>query len=229
MMYSSKQKLAMAMAAAMAVSVVPAMSFAAPQDLTNVIDALGKEDVKKAQAPALDPSSAEAVLMTAKGLVNGDAQAQLVIDAYQASIDIFKAVDVADWTAKKAAYDAAVTKLTFLDVTNSFKAKQTDDNHLAVKTKLENPVVVTADYEALLSWDGTVVLRLNLKNATVADVTEVKLNGAVVPAGDWAAALDGDGNAVTDAISVNTTLKNLADVTEVKLTAKGTEITVPHK
>lgn len=134
-MKNSKQRLATAMAATMVVSMVPAMAFAAPVD--DVVKALNSEDTSKAKAG--DVSSAEAVLAVAKGFVAGDAKAQLLVDAYQASIDVFKATSVAEWTTKKAAFDTAVSKLTFLNVNRSFKSSQTADNHDKVKQKLAAP------------------------------------------------------------------------------------------
>lgn len=181
----SKQRLATAMAATMVVSMVPAMAFAAPLD--DVVDALGKEDVSKAQAG--DETNAEAVLAVAKTFVKGDMKAQLLVDAYQASIDVFKATNVADWTTKKTAFDAAVAKLTFLNVNGSFKAPQTVASHAAVKAKLEVP----GGMEAI---DGTLVedglgnkVEVTLKAADA--VSDVMKDGKALNAAEFDYAQDG--------------------------------------
>lgn len=176
MMYSSKQKLATAMAATMVVSMAPAMAFAAPLD--DVVRELGKEDTAKAKAG--DVTSAEAVLAVAKTFVVNDVKAQLLVDAYQASIDVFKAASKEDFDAKRAAFNAAVAKLSFLDVSGSFKSADTMKNHDEIGKKFEAPAAdATATYKVSKIL-GVTLVEISLKDATAADVTKVLLNGAEV-------------------------------------------------
>lgn len=172
MMYSSKQKLATAMAATMVVSMAPAMAFAAPLD--DVVRELGKEDVTKAQAG--DVTSAEAVLGVAKTFVAGDVKAQLLVEAYQASIDVFKATSQEDFAAKRAAFNAAVAKLSFLDVNGSFKSAKTVENHDKIGKKFEAPAVEQTIEGKLNEQALGNTVEITLPSADA--VTEVMKDGA---------------------------------------------------
>lgn len=131
MMYSSKQKLAMAMAATMVAGMVPAMAFAAEKDVAAVLVELNKEDVTKTNAK--DYASAKAALAAAKAVQGTDADAMTIVAAYEASINVLESADAATWTANKTAYDAAVVAVKAanakVDFSGSFESKNTKDNH----------------------------------------------------------------------------------------------------
>lgn len=114
MKYSSKQKLAMAMAAGMVVSMAPAMAFAAPIDFVNVATELGKE--KDTAQDKVDIASAESVLAEAKKVVNGDVNAQKLVDAYEASLMVFKSKTVAEFDVNVKAFEAKAADLKTLFV-----------------------------------------------------------------------------------------------------------------
>lgn len=106
MKYSSKQKLAMAMAAGMVVSMAPAMAFAAEVDFVNTAKELGKEPAAdRADLTKINTVEAKKVLVEAKKVVNGDANAQALVNAYEASIEVYEAFVAKDKTAFKAAVD----------------------------------------------------------------------------------------------------------------------------
>lgn len=106
MKYSSKQKLAMAMAAGMVVSMAPAMAFAAEVDFVNTAKELGKEPAAdRTDLTKINTVEAKKVLVEAKKVVNGDANAQALVNAYEASIEVYEAFVAKDKTAFKAAVD----------------------------------------------------------------------------------------------------------------------------
>lgn len=106
MKYSSKQKLAMAMAAGMVVSMAPAMAFAAEIDFVKTATELGNEPAAdRADLTKINTVAAKDVLAKAKAVVNGDANAQALVDAYEASIEVYEAFVAKDKTAFKNAVD----------------------------------------------------------------------------------------------------------------------------
>lgn len=221
MKYSSKQKLAMAMAASMVVSMAPAMAFAADQDFVNVATALGKEEGK--EKDELNEASAKAVLAVAKGLVNGDENAQAMVDAYEASINVFLSKTVAEFdvNVKLFAEKAAKMKSIFqnpMDYENGF-GKATMDKHTKVREALvvaETPVEVTATYTSLKNdLLGAWLVEVTLKGAEAKDVTAVKVNDK-----ELEASMFGPDEANAQLLNV----KVLEEPTKVEIVVKGKTI-----
>lgn len=123
-MYSNKQKLAMAMAATVVLSGVPAMSFAAPQDVLKVLAELKKEDTaetkKEAETNVKSYASATAALAAAKAVQGADADAMTIVAAYEASLKVLKTTTEADWTAARTDFATAVTAMKAANPTLNF-------------------------------------------------------------------------------------------------------------
>lgn len=194
MMYSSKQKLAMAMAATMAVSAVPAMSFAAT-DVDMVLDQLnstttpkqpGKEDV--AATMKGDLASAEAAYDAAQKVsYAADSEAEWIVKAYGASLGMLKAKNMDEFNMQEKLFNDALAQLKVKlsgpeaaqNLANSFMHAQTLANHKKVKDALAGPAVPgdAKEIDGLLvkmALGNVVDVMLPSKDP----VTDVMLNGA---------------------------------------------------
>lgn len=241
----SKQRLATAMAATMVVSMVPAMAFAAPADVDNVVKLLnssthpeptqrGLEDV--AETAKGNFASAEAALAAAKVKVNGDQRAELIVKAYEASLNMLKATTKAEFDKAEKDFKELVPQLMFLNaehkdnVNQSFKSATTMKNHADKKATLEAPAPAPTEVKATYAaFDnpilGVAVLEVTLENAKAADVTAVKVNGKEVKKADFSAALEDDGTTPKEKVlAVTTEEKKKEDVTKVELVVNGKTI-----
>ncbi|MDO4720796.1 MAG: hypothetical protein Q4A78_09045 [Peptostreptococcaceae bacterium] len=187
MKYSSKQKLAMAMAAGMVVSMAPAMAFAAEVDFVNTATELGKEPAAdRADLTKINTVAAKDVLTKAKAVVNGDANAQALVDAYEASIEVYEAFVAKDKTAFKNAVDkfnmnSAKVKAYLKDPAHYTNGLGHAQSRFAAWDSALNPSVVGEDLAGLNYEIGDIaglkVIYVNLPSeidkatVTAADVT----------------------------------------------------------
>lgn len=225
MKYSSKQKLAMAMAATMVVAVVPQMAFAA-SDVEMVLQKLnsttgrpaGMED--EAQVAAGNLKTAKDAFDAADALGVKDPKALQLIKTYKASYDVLNSKTEAEFNANMATYKAELAILaTGLRV--GFESQATVDKHEAVKTKLTTPSTVTAVYTAKVNETLAVtLLTVELNGAVPADVTAVLVNG-VAP--------HQFGPSTLNPANLSVKVLGKDPITSVKLTVKGKDVEATPK
>lgn len=190
MMYSNKQKLAMAMAAAMALSVVPAMSFAAPKDVENVLAELKKENTAETKTEAETGlkvfATATAALAEAKKVQGADGDAMTIVAAYEASLNVLKATTEVEWNTAKTAFTDAVTAMKAanpkIDFKGSFDLPQSAGEgpqymHNRVFDKIKGYITVDGTFAPEVF--GNLV---KVKYAEAKDPSKVTLNGTELKA-----------------------------------------------
>lgn len=234
-MYSNKQKLAMAMAATVVLSAVPAMSFAAPQDVANVLKALKAEDTaetkKEAETNVKNYASATAALAAAKAVQGADADAMTIVAAYEASLKVLKTTAEADWTTARAEFATAVAAMKAANPTLNFSGSFEHPNdaqkvgpeymHQQVLNQIKGIMEIEGVFTPQLSGNE---VRVDLAGPTLP--TKVTVNGTDLPAAEfW---MDVDGGKPNQLVIYVDSLKK-ADLTSVTFELDGKTYTVKVK
>lgn len=192
-MYSNKQKLAMAMAATVVLSAVPAMSFAAPQDVLNVLAELKKEDPaetkKEAETNVKNYATATAALAAAKAVQGADADAMTIVAAYEASLKVLKSTAEADWTTARTEFAAAVAAMKAANPMTDFSLSFEHPNDAKKVGPEYMHQQVLNQIKGIMEIEGTFHLKLTGNEVRVdlpgPDLpSKVTLNGKDLPVDD---------------------------------------------
>lgn len=242
MKYSSKQKLAMAMAAGMVVSMAPAMAFAAEVDFVNTAKELGKEPAAdRADLTKINTVEAKKVLVEAKKVVNGDANAQALVNAYEASIEVYEAFVAKDKTAFKAAVDKFTLNSNVVktyvkesaDYTNGLGHAQSRFAawDATLNPSLPGETLPGLNYEVVALTPGISILYINVPAQI--DKTTVKAADISIEDGGVALKINGaqahESEAKVAVALAQDDYKKINAATVIKLTSGGKTYTVTPK